>query len=190
MPCSPYVRRRTDAGNRVPPNWQWEALDAGSSDGTWWSDGEQYKGIEASIAAVEAAVLDTGAAGIIGHEQGATLAAIVAARAALGEGPALKFVVVCGGTMPTGKYAGVLERQRDDSTVEPICSLHCFDKGMDGAKSAEELAACFAPSAEILWHENGIALPAASWWEQTRAFPERVTGGKQWCTQFKGPFNY
>ena len=41
--------------------------------------------------------------GVIGHEQGATVAALIAARSALGEGPALQFAVMCGAAMPTHK---------------------------------------------------------------------------------------
>ena len=48
----------------------------------------------------------------------------------------------------------------------------------------------FAPSSEILWHERGSAMPPPGWWEQTRGFPERVTGGNRWVTQYGGPFYY
>ena len=57
-------------------------------------------------------------------------------------------------------------------------------------EQAEELAACFGPSAEILWHDGGSAMPGLSWWEETKGFPERAIGGNRWCTQFLGPWWY
>ena len=105
IPC------RMDAGNRVPPNWQWEVLDAGSGDGSWWPEGaDPTSGLDAAVAAVEVAMAATGAVGLIGHEQGATVAAVVAARSALGQGPPLEFAVACGACMPTGKYGELLQR--------------------------------------------------------------------------------
>ena len=69
-------------------------------------------------------------------------------------------------------------------------TLHCIGRADAGSEEAEELAACFGPAAEVLWHDNGSAMPGRSWWELTRGFPERATGGVQWCTQFAGPFFY
>ena len=50
------------------------------------------KGAEASIAAVEAAVDEDAAVGIIGHEQGAVIAAIVAAVGLLGSAVGLSLI--------------------------------------------------------------------------------------------------
>jgi predicted esterase len=188
------VPRRVDAGQNAPPNWLYSAVDCSSADGCWWS-GElsDLKGIEASIAAVEDAMEEFQAVGLIGHEQGATLAAIIAARAALGEGPPLKFAVICGGYMPSaGPQAELLQRLRETSDVSIIPTLHCISSTDSFAPSAqaEQLAACFGPSAEILQHDGGSAMPGPEWWKQTKAFPERVTGGRYWCTQFEGPFWY
>jgi len=181
------VPRRTDAGNVAPPNWLYEALDALSAEGEWWQGGGKYTGIEASIAAVEDQIREFGAVGLVGHEQGATLAAIVAARSALGEGPPLKFAVICGGEMPSaGKYADLLHRLRDSTAAIP--TLHCYDRS-EGAL-AEELAACFAPSDEVLLHDRGVAMPDRNWWLETKGYPERITGGRYWCTQHRGPFRY
>lgn len=180
------VPRRTDAGSVAPPNWLYAALDSGSADGCWWQDG--YKGAEAAIKAVEDSIEEFGAAGVIGHEQGATLAALVAARSALGEGSRpLKFAVLCGAEMPTqGPYAELLQRLRDTPDAS-IPTLHCI--GSEDPQ-AEALAACFGPQAEVLRHDKGSAMPGSDWWEQTRAFPERITGGRYWCTQHRGPFRY
>ncbi|KAL1515960.1 hypothetical protein AB1Y20_002573 [Prymnesium parvum] len=180
VPC------RVDAGGDVPPNWLYSAVDAGTDDGSWWK-GDALEGIDRSIAKVEAAVDEQQAVGIIGHEQGATLAAIIAARSALGDGPPLKFAVLCGGAMPSAApYAELLHRLRDTAEAS-IPTLHCIG-GADG--SAEALAACFGPTAEILRHDQGSAMPGPRWWEDTQGFPEKVIGGNRWVTQFRGPFWY
>lgn len=50
--------------------------------------------------------------------QGATVAALIAARSALGEGTALQFAVMCGAVMPTHKpYAELLHRLRDSDAA-------------------------------------------------------------------------
>ena len=186
------VPRRVDAGGiLIPPNWQYSAVDAGTADGGWWAN-DNFDGLEPSIAAVESAIVANQAVGIIGHEQGAVVAALCAARSALGEGAPLKFAIICGARMPTADvYVELLQRLRDTPGAS-IPTLHCMSKtdGVHPPESAEELATCFAPSAEILWHERGSAMPPRGWWEQTQAFPERVTGGNRWVTQFGGPFYY
>lgn len=180
------IPRRTDAGSVAPPNWLYSALDASNANGDWWDD--DFRGAETSIASVEEAIVEQGIAGLVGHEMGGTLAAIVAARSALGEGPPLKFAVVCSAAMPaTGPYADLLARLQE-SPEASVPTLHCI--GSDGVEDAEQLAACFAPSAEILRHERGRAMPDETWWEQTRGYPERVTGGRFWCTQHHGPWTY
>lgn len=190
------VPRRTDAGSVAPPNWLFEALDATAvipdgrgAAGTWFQDDGACTGMQASVAAIEAFIRDFGAVGIVGHEQGATAAAIVAARSALGEGVPLTFAVICGAKIPTaGPFAELFCRLRD-SPESSVSTLHCIDTG-PGSVSAEQLAACFAPSAEILRHDRGGAMPDREWWEQTRGYPERITGGRNWCTQHRGPFRY
>ena len=76
--------RRTDAGNRAPPNWIYSGLDADTSDGCWYKEDGKFTGLQQSIEGVEAAIVEQGIVGVVGHEQGATLAAVVAARSALG----------------------------------------------------------------------------------------------------------
>ena len=182
------VPLRTDAGSVIPPNWLYSALDAGSDDGGWFKDG--LAGVDVSIASVEDAIAEQEVAGVIGHEQGATVAALVAARSALGEGPPLKFAVLCGGAMPTaGRYAELLHRLRD-SPGASIPTLHCIGNSDGERAQAEELAACFGPLAEILRHDRGGAMPDRNWWEETKGYPERVTGGNRWCTQHRGPWWY
>ena len=150
----------------MPPNWQYTAVDAGSDDGSWWAD--DFIGVDASIARIESAVVEQQAAGIIGHEQGGTLAAIIAARSVLGMGVPLKFAVVCGAEMPSaGPYSEAFFHRLREGEATPMPTLHCISK--PDSSCAEELAACFAPSAEILWHDCGSAMPGPSWWEETQA---------------------
>ena len=111
------VPRRTDAGSVAPPNWLYAAVDSGSSDGSWFEE-NTFKRLDIAIAAVEEAIEDFGAVGVIGHEQGATVAALVAARSALGEGPALQFAIICGAAMPTHEpYAELLQQLRDSDAA-------------------------------------------------------------------------
>ena len=61
------VPRRTDAGSAAPPNWLYAAVDSGSSDGSWFEE-DTFARADLSIAAVEDAIQDFGAVGVIGHE--------------------------------------------------------------------------------------------------------------------------
>lgn len=180
------VPLRVDAGGIIPPNWQFSALDAGSGDGSWWTGGEAMTGSGAAIANVEAAIQEQQAVGIVGHEQGALLAAIVAARAALGEGPPLKFAVICGATMPkAAAYVELLQRLSDAGGCATP-TLHCIGTSDPDRAGAEELASHFGASAEIMWHDNGSAMPDKGWWERSEGYFERVTGGNRWVTQYGG----
>ena len=72
----------------------------------------------------------------------------------------------------------------NDSADASIKTLHCLSGADPASPSGEELAACFAPSAELLWHERGIAMPDRSWWRETLAFPDRATGWKRYVDQY------
>ena len=183
------VPRRVDANSvLVPPNWQYSGIEATFDDGWWKGD---FDGLEQSIAKIEDAIDTYQTTGIIGHEQGATAAAIVAARAALGEGPQIKFAVCCGALMPTkGPYADLFERLRATDAALTVPTLHCLSKSSSVCEESEQLAECFGPSARLLWHDNGDALPSSSWWEETQGFPEKSIGGNRWVTQYAGPFYY
>ena len=188
------VPRRVDAGGiLIPPNWQYHALDAESYDGGWWEDGDKFKNAAKSIAAVEAALVENQAVGVIGHEQGATMAALVAARSALGLGPPLDFAIMCGASMPPegGEYHELLQKLRETPSAS-IATLHCISESdaVHPPEQAEELAACFGPSAEVLWHDRGSAMPSRSWWKESQGFPEKASGGNRWVTQYEGPFYY
>lgn len=168
----------------VPANWQYAALDARTDDGTWFGDG--FKGLDKAVATVEAVLASRPeVAGIVGHEQGGTVAAVVAARAALGEGPRpLAFAIICGASMPTAKpYTELLQRLR--SAEGSIPTLHTLSNTGTLAATGEELAACFGSGAEILWHEQGNAMPDKSWWRRTDAFPDRATGLKRYVDQYE-----
>ena len=113
------------------------------------------------------------------------------ARAALGEGPQIKFAVCCGALMPTkGPYADLFERLRATDAALTVPTLHCLSKSSSVCEESEQLAECFGPSARLLWHDNGDALPSSSWWEETQGFPEKSIGGNRWVTQYAGPFYY
>ena len=158
------IPRRTDAGSVAPPNWLYEALDANSGNGEWWQDGDALTGIEASIAAVENEICNFNAAGLVGHEQGATLAAIVAARSMLGEGPPLKFAVLCNAELPsTGPFLELFLKLKDAPERKILPTLHCIGGEREANQKSVELAACFGSAAETLWHSRDGAMPDRNW---------------------------
>lgn len=81
-------------GASLSPPWHLEAIDAPAGTGKWWTypagqrsfTATSYDGAEESIAAVESELARGNHFGIVGFSQGAMLAAMIAARAALGEG--------------------------------------------------------------------------------------------------------
>lgn len=161
--------------------WHVSALDADGPDGNWYDS--SFGGLDASIARVEQAIEEREITGIVGLEQGGLVAAMVAARAALGESGCssrLRAAVVCGAAMPDSKqHADLLHRLRDTeeaalSTYVP--TLHCLSEAdtVSPSERGEELAACFGPSAELLWHDLGNALPSRQWWRDSDAFLERA----------------
>ena len=167
--------------NRFRDNWDHVAIDAGTADGCWCNDGSSF---DASIAKVEAAIAEEQVAGLVGFEQGGSLASLVVARAILGEGPPVDFAVICGGAMPKA-YAELFARLRRVTSAAvdaSIPTLHCLSESDDVHPPAlgRELAACFGPTAEILWHERGSAMPPRSWWAQSDAFLERAWAGGDW----------
>lgn len=139
-------------------------VHAFTGEGTWWTypAGERsftassYEGAEESIDAVEKAIVEGDFVGLLGFSQGAMLAAIVAARATLGEGPKLplQFAIMCGGAMPN-PYRPLLDRlrQRGEVGVQPpdsvLPTLHCISESdrVNPVELGRELATCFAPRA-------------------------------------------
>ena len=91
--------------------WLFEAIDPQTPSGEWFCPGGTGEGADESIAAVEAALEAGGFAGLVGFDDGAALASLVAARAALGEGCAgrLQFAVMCSSIWPT-PYEPLLHR--------------------------------------------------------------------------------
>ena len=172
---------------RDPQPWQFTSVDAGSDDGSWFRPGRggPMEGIEKSIAVVEAAIEERQVAGIVGHEQGGTLAAIVAARSALGLGPRLGFAVLCGAAFP--RPMEEMFQTLRDSPDASIPTLHCLSTSDTASpcEQGEELAGCFA-SAEILWHDGGSAMPGRSWWKDSMGFPDRVSGRTQYTAGMYG----
>ena len=83
--------------------WLFEAIDPPTPSGEWFCPGGTADGADESIAAVEAALEDGGFVGLVGFDDGAALASLVAARAALGDGrtTSLQFAVLCTALTPT-----------------------------------------------------------------------------------------
>lgn len=152
-------------------SWELAAIDAPAGNGKWWTyppgqrsfTASSYTGAEESIQMVEAELIRGKHSGVIGFSQGAMLAAIVAARCALGESAtSLRCAVICAAAMPK-PYEPLLHRLRDapDEAKLNLPTLHtlCATDPMNPSNLGEEVANCFAPSAEILWHGDGHALP-------------------------------
>ena len=164
-------------------NWHISALDADGPDGNWYaSEGgsKQLLGLDASIARVEQAIVERDVTALVGLEQGGLVAACVAARAALGEGLGagrLRSAILCGTAMPAEgtECADLLHRMRDTEDAS-LPTLHCLSMSdtVSPAELGKELAACFGPSAELLWHGGGNAMPSRQWWKDSDAFLERA----------------
>ena len=150
--------------NRFKLNWKYKAIDAGNAEGSWMED------VDASVAAIEMAIEEEGISGLVGFEEGGTVAAVVAARKAT----RLKFAVICAAAMPTDASHTALLNQLRDSPDATIPTLHCLSKADSMSAQGEALAACFAPGGELLWHEGGAAMPPRDWWSLSGAFPERA----------------
>ena len=162
-----------------PDAWEFEALDAdivggarSAGCGAWWTypagqrsfTADSYEGDLESICAVEAALEAGRIPALVGFSQGAMLAAIVAARAALGESSVplscLQLVVCCGGAMPN-PHAPLLRRLKETSPPSLVPTLHCLSKvdRINPPEQGEALAACFGATAEVLWHDGGHVMP-------------------------------
>ena len=156
-----------------PVAWEFDAIDAPLSEtGGWWDyspegtksyTADELVGLETSVALVEETIVSGDFCGLFGFSQGAMLASIVAARAALGEGPCsnLRFAVMCGAALPRPAEP-LLHRLRDAPAAErrAMATLHCLSKEDDDQPSerGEALAACFHDS-KTLWHDQGHRLP-------------------------------
>ena len=179
--------------------WEFEGIDAPNGDGVWWeyegqwSDDsrrsfnvERYEGADESIAVVEQQLSTGRFSGLMGLGQGALLAAIVAARAALGETSvpsSLQFAIICGGATPM-PFKPLLTRLRDTADAG-LPTLHCLSAADANhpAELGEELASYFEPHAKLSWHSAGSALPPTAsaewpeWRDQVVAFITRHESG-------------
>ena len=160
--------------------WHISAANAGHADGNWYEERDDgtLVGMDESIAQVEAEIEEQAVTCLVGLEQGGLLAALVAARAALGESECsrLRCAVVCGAAMPSdGPHADLLRRLAATPGAS-LPTLHCLSKAdtISPPELGQELAACFGPSAELLWHDLGNAMPSRSWWKDSDAFLERA----------------
>ena len=176
---------------RDPNPWCYTALDAGSADGTWYDDKSGWKGLEEAVEVVEEAIEAEQISGIVGHEQGGLVAALVAARASLGVGPrCLQFAVISGAAMPDDKsgWAELLAELRDAPEAPSVRTLHCLSQSnpVNSPERGVMLADCFGPSAEVLWHDRGKAMPGRSWWKETKGFPDRAVGREEYVAGMYG----
>eukprot|EP00316_Scyphosphaera_apsteinii_P012579 CAMPEP_0119324006 /NCGR_PEP_ID=MMETSP1333-20130426/62130_1 /TAXON_ID=418940 /ORGANISM="Scyphosphaera apsteinii, Strain RCC1455" /LENGTH=218 /DNA_ID=CAMNT_0007331597 /DNA_START=9 /DNA_END=665 /DNA_ORIENTATION=+ len=152
------------------PDWNFDALDAPSGLGKWWSyaPGQRsftalsYVGAEESIALVESHLVAGGYCGVLGFSQGAMLAAIIAARSALGEGPPLRLAICMSAALPK-PYEDLLLRlcNAPEMARQSVRTLHCLSKADDvnPPQLGEQVASCFMPSSKVLWHNSGHQVP-------------------------------
>lgn len=134
---------------------------------TWWrasDNGEVYGGWEETLALVRDLAERHAPLGVLGFSQGAMLATLVAALAARGELPPLRFAVLIAGRVPRAlSLAPLLE------TKIRIPSLHVWGR-RDGLCEpvAPELVKCFDPNSSnaLIWSGSHV-LP-------TQGFPARA----------------
>ena len=69
---------------------------------------------------------------------------------------------------------------KDGTTAIPTLHYLSAADAVNPPAEGEALAACFGPSAEVLWHDRGSAMPSKSWWGQSDAFLERAWSGDKW----------
>jgi predicted esterase len=121
---------------------------------TWWDstdDGRVYRGWEATRDLVHDLVATHGPAGLLGFSQGAMLAATVAAAAARGEMPGVRFVVVVAGRTPR---AEALQPLFDRPIAVP--SLHVWgDSDALTGPFCPELVERFDPATREVARWNG-----------------------------------
>ena len=96
--------------------------------------------------------------------------------------------LLSGAAMPeAGAMATLLRAVRDKPEASKIKTLHCLSASnpVTPSELSEELAACF-PEAELLWHDNGKAMPGNTWWKESRGFPDRATGKTEYVAGMHG----
>lgn len=157
--------------------WQFGAVDwdlgieADTDWGEWWTHTDaSKKGLAASdkaIRQIEETVQTGGFDGIVGFGEGGMVAAVIAARAALGEedcacADCLRFAVMCGAAVPT-PYEDLLQRL-EASSCAPLPTVHCLSKADQkfASERGERLARFFGDDAMVTWHDGGHAMPSAS----------------------------
>lgn len=192
------LRSATAASYGVPGRerravgWNYDAIDALDASGGWWTypkgqrsySADSYTGAEASIAAVEAELATGKYSGLLGFSQGAMLAAVVAARAATGEGDReaaknLKFAVICAAALPA-PFRPLLDRLRAmGGAPSSLPTLHCLSEvdSMNPPELGEELASCFGPSATVLWHDAGHDMPSKDKLNDVAVWMDQAGGG-------------
>ena len=167
-----------------PHAWQfggveWDAdINEATDYGAFWSQTlktpQSLAAGDLAVALVEDELRAGGYQGVIGFSQGAMLASVVAARAALGEpgSYALEFAVLCSGAVPP-PYAELMSRLEAtplSARAHKLPTLHCCSEAdqVISAERSKQLAACFgagdangvsAETVVLLQHDAGHAIP-------------------------------
>lgn len=163
-----------------------------SGTNSWWTypSGERsfsaskFFGADESIRFVEDTLVQGEFAGLLGFSQGAMLAAVVVARAALGEGDAastLQYGVICGAALPA-PFEALLSRLQASGGSSSIPTLHCLSAvdNMNPPALGEALATCFGPTTtEMLWHDAGHVVPPPDKVVPVVSFLDRVAPSQQ-----------
>jgi len=155
---------------------EFHAIQAPLPGGAWWTypKGERsysassFSGAEASVSMVEQALVEGKFDCLLGFSQGAMLAAVVAARLALGDTPlaqqaTLRLAVMFGAALPK-PYEDLFSRLRDAGGAQGIRTLHCLSKNdiTNPPELGSALAGCFGARAQEHWHGNGHRVAPAT----------------------------
>ena len=73
----------------------------------------------------------------------------------------------------SAEHSAIFREMRDDGAT-PLPTLHCLSEAGTAPELGLELARCFGPSAELLWHARGDGMPGRQWWKDSDAFLERA----------------
>jgi len=154
---------------------EWQAIDAPhaiSGGRAWWLlapgersfTAESYIGDDVSIAAIDTAWKDGSFDGIMGFSQGAMLAAIIVARAALAPDnqdiARPRFALLYGSAWPK-PWGPVLSRVHTEAAGRVPPSLHILGRAdrTNPPEQGAQVAACLGGT--VQWHEGGHCVAAA-----------------------------
>ena len=151
----------------------------------WWSqapdgarsyEAERFVGADESLAAIRTAWTDQPFDALLGHSQGAMLAAMVVAGCA-GDAVRPRAAIMTGAAWPR-PFGDALRAlaARDGATIPP--TLHVLGRadGINPPEMGLEVAECCGAEALVHWHDGGHIVPSdAASCEVFRAFLARIT---------------